>query len=376
VDCIYGASDILIKDVFLTNNCRQGISVEDNVNVTIENCIMINTGGLPPSAGIDFEPFSPEHKMNNIKMINCFMEKNTGRGIVLAFGALNNASAPISLNIKHCYITDGTIIWGVPETGVNGAISFEDCIIGNGNIGFDCSKSANRLPITFTNCKWQNFKGAVKFNGGGGVQFNDCTINEPDSQAVIVREGTVANITGNLTVNGPYGAQSDFGSGNNVTAKITENKTKPPVVSSVTPSKFTLFSWGNTIDISAEAYDPDIGIVNGSGITKVDFALWRGDAPVATISDVSAPFEGKFDKTAGYEQGIYLARITAYSQDGTNTVDVAPISLLGTPNPSGLTFTSSGKVTVPTNGFLGYKVTVKNNTGSAASFTTLKNQYG
>jgi hypothetical protein len=143
-------------------------------------------------------------------------------------------------------------------------------------------------------------------------------------------------------------------------------------VASVTPAKLSVFGWGNTINVSAEAYDPDIGVINGAGITRVDFALWRGDAAVATISDASAPFEGKFDKTTGYEQGIYLARITAYSQDGSKTVDVAPISVLGTPNSSGLTFTSASAVTVPNNGFLEYKVTANNTTGTAALFTVVK----
>jgi hypothetical protein len=347
----------------------------DFKNLTIENCIIMSTGGAKngPWAGIDFEPSYNYANLTNGKMINCYLEKNIGRGFIFAlFNLTSTTSAPVSLAFNHCYITDGIVIYGVPETGVNGAISFEDCIIGNGGIGFNCSKSANRLPITFTNCKWQNFKGATQLSGGGGVQFNNCTINEPDSQAVIVRTGTLANITGAITVNGPFGALSDFGSGTNVTAKITENKTKPPIVSSVTPSKFSIFSWGNTIDVSAEVYDPDIAMVNGSGITKVDFALWRGEAAVATISDVSAPFEGKFNKTTGYEQGIYMMRVTAYSQDGSNTVDVSPISLLGTPNASGLTFVSASKVTVPVSGFLGYKAIVNNTTGATASFSFIK----
>jgi hypothetical protein len=113
-------------------------------------------------------------------------------------------------------------------------------------------------------------------------------------------------------------------------------------------------------------------MANGSGITKVDFALWRGNAAVATISDVSAPFEAKFNKTTSYEQGIYLLRVTAYSGDGSNTVDVVPINLLGTPNASGLTFTSAANVTVQNNGLFGYKATVLNTSGAAASFTYSK----
>jgi hypothetical protein len=112
--------------------------------------------------------------------------------------------------------------------------------------------------------------------------------------------------------------------------------------------------------------------MNGAGITKVDFALWRGEAAIATISDAAAPYEGKFSKTTTYEQGIYLIRITAYSGDGSSTVDVVPINLLGMPNASGLTFTSAASMTVQNNGLFGYKATVLNTTGAAATLTYSK----
>jgi hypothetical protein len=372
IDCIWGPSNILIKDVICDNNYRQGMSLEGNDNVTIENCVFANTGGHAPSAGVDFEPIFPDNKITNIKLINCFVEKNVGDGISFYMPGLNNTSPPVSTEFKHCFLS-GVLSIDIASNGPAGAISFDDCFFGNSpGLGFRCNKPADRLPMKFTNCQWQNCGlGAIKFStaGSGNLQFVNCTINEPDSQASIFRVGAVANITGNIKVNSPYGALSDFGTGTNVTVQMTENKSKPPVVANATPAKYSVFGWGNTIDVSAETYDPDIGTVNGAGITKVDFALWRGDVAVATISDVSAPFEAKFNKTTTYEQGIYLARVTAYSGDGNNTVAVVPISVIGSPNSSGLTFTSIAKVTVPNNGAFGYKATLLNTTGTTASFT-------
>jgi hypothetical protein len=377
VDCIYGSSNILIKDVICDNNYRNAMSVEDNTNLTIENCIMINTGGSPygPGYGIDFEPWITTQKLTNIKMINCFMEKNVGYGVGFALRLMDNTSPAISAELRHCFIS-GVLSVDITANGPTGTISLDDCFLGNSpREGFLCNKSADRLPMKFTNCQWQNCgTAAIKFSstGSGNLQFASCTINETDSQAIILRAGTVANISGDIKVNSLYGALSDFGTGGNVTVQITENKSTAPVVASVTPAKYSVFGWGNTIDVSAEAYDPDKGTANGAGITKVDFALWRGDAAVATISDASAPFEVKFNKTTTYEQGIYLVRITASSQDGSNTVAVVPISLLGTPNSSGLTFTSAAKVTLPNNTTFSYKATLMNTTGTAASFTFLK----
>jgi hypothetical protein len=367
--------NVMVKDVICDNNYRQGMSPCDVRNLTLENCIMKNTGGHAPSAGVDFETIFSYQYLQNIKMINCFIEKNVGDGISFYLPQLNNTTPPISAELRHCFLS-GELTIDIIANGPTGTMSFEDCFFGNSpRSGFRCNKIADRLPMKFTNCQWQNCgAGAIKFSsaGSGNLQFINCTINEPDSQASILRAGAVANITGDIKVNGPYGALSDFGTGNNITAKITENKTKLPVVTNITPAKYSVFNWGNTIDVSAEAYDPDKGIASGAGITKVDFALWRGDVAVATISDVSSPFEGKFNKTTGYEQGIYLLRVTAYSQDGSNRVDVVPISLIGTPNSSGLTFTSSSNGIVPNNGFFGYKATVNNTTGAAVTFTFLK----
>ncbi|MCK9413301.1 MAG: T9SS type A sorting domain-containing protein [Prolixibacteraceae bacterium] len=167
------------------------------------------------------------------------------------------------------------------------------------------------------------------------MEFDNCIINEPDNQPTIVRGSgiSIANITGNITFNGPYGLQSNLGTGTNVTLSVATNSpTKPPIVTSVIPAKgspahVTDFTAGDVINISAVAYDPDIATANGAGISRVDFALWRGDGVVASISDVSAPYDWSLVTTTQYERGIYLIRITAYSQDGSYTVAVVPVNL-------------------------------------------------
>jgi hypothetical protein len=322
---------------------------------------MINTGGTAPAAGVDFEPDGPGESQINGKMLNCYLANNAGGGILLFLRNLNNTSSPISLDIKHCFVS--TKKWGaielmdVPDNGVKGTASFDDCIAECGTPPGDAAgglvvggKSANTYLGKFTSCLWQNCNTAIKFCRGGSIlgnlQFVNSAINEPDQQITIQRDFSsgnfgVANITGNLKINSPYGlSSSSLGGGTNVTVQLTEQKSKPPIVTSVkpdkgNPDKVTFFNAGNAITISAQAFDPDIGTTNGAGITKVDFALWRGDTAVVSYSDVAAPYAWPVTASAKCPRGIYMIRITAYSNDGSFTAAVVPIYIFNTVDGSG-----------------------------------------
>jgi hypothetical protein len=360
VAIMYGSKDILIKDVICDNNYRQGMSPIFYQNVTIENCVMINTKGHAPQAGVDFEPNYPSDTQTNGKMINCYLGNNHGGEIKLFFRPLDNTTAPVSLEFKHCFTATssssngGGINLAVHENSpVKGLVSFEDviseCASANGALCVR-GKSANSYLTKFTNCLSQNSNPAIGFTAYGmdgnlplgGLQFVNCVINSPGNQLTIKRDFIdgafgVGNISGNITVNSPTGVQSQLGTGANVTLQLTEgSKTKPPVFTSVKPDKgnpvkVTDFTAGSPINISAMAYDPDNGTTNGAGIKKVDFAVWRGEAAVASYSDVSAPYEWPVTATKTYG-GIYLIRITAYSGDGSYTVTCVPINIY---NPAG-----------------------------------------
>jgi hypothetical protein len=187
----------------------------------------------------------------------------------------------------------------------------------------------------------------------GGLQFVNCIINEPDYQPTVVRvaSAAVTNINGNLTVYGPNGANSQLGSGSTVTLQIKEVKTKPPVLASVipdkgNPAKVIGYTAGDAVSISAVAYDPDNGITNGAGISKVDFALWRSNnavaIPVASFSDLSAPYAWPVTLSKSCPRGVYLLRITAYSSDGSYTVAVVPINIFNFIDGTGPYITGSG----------------------------------
>ena len=60
-----GANDepcenVVIRNVLCDDNNRQGISVVTARGLLIEDCVLANTSGLPPQAGIDIEPNKPD----------------------------------------------------------------------------------------------------------------------------------------------------------------------------------------------------------------------------------------------------------------------------------------------------------------------------
>jgi hypothetical protein len=353
----YGASNVLVKDVICDNIYRQGMSPCDVTNLTIENCVLINTKGAPdgPWAGIDFEPWYPYMKLVNIKMTNCYTGNNNGGGIIFS-GSLDNTSAPVTMELRHNFISEknasGIRFYRVVD-GLRGSVSFDDCIVESGSSGGGLnvlSKASGSYQAKFTSCLWQFCNPAIKLYGGyatplmGNLNFVNSTINEPDFQFTFHRDFSggvfgIKDVTGNIKINSPFGIQTaSIGSGTNVTLKATEQKSKPPIVESVKPDKgepvkVTDYSAGSAINVSAAAYDPDIGKTDGDGMKQVDFALWRGNGTVANFSDMSAPFAWPVTSTITAKcGGIYLIRITAYSNDGSFTVAVVPINIY---NPAG-----------------------------------------
>jgi hypothetical protein len=370
------SSNVLIKDVIGDGHFRNAISPISFKGVTIENGVFINTDGNDhgPWAAIDFEPNVPGDFQVNGKVNNCYMENNRGGGALLAFDFFNSTSPTVSVDVKNCFIShnregNSGIVFAGKNPGLTGMVSVENCILQNtgkwGAILF-AGKPANSYLAKITGCLWQycNPGPSIGLMAGGsnvigGAQFVTCTVNEPEGEIVVGRisyNGSsttfgVANVTGNITVNSSYGAKSQLGNGTNVTLQLTEKKSNPPKITLVkpdkgTPAKVTNFTAGNTIGISAAAYDPDNGFTDGAGIARVNFALWRSNndvgSAVASYSDVSAPYAWPITLSAKCPRGIYIIRITAYSNDGSFSEVAVPISIFNTIDGSGPYITGSG----------------------------------
>jgi hypothetical protein len=86
------SQDVLIKDVVLDNNYRQGISVISAKDLMIDNAIIMNTNGTAPESGIDFEPNFSDDILQNITVKNSIFSSNDNNGIQFATGMLADPS--------------------------------------------------------------------------------------------------------------------------------------------------------------------------------------------------------------------------------------------------------------------------------------------
>jgi hypothetical protein len=95
-------TDVTIRNVTLRRNNRQGISVISADRMLIENCVMEDTCGTPPMAGIDFEPNGAHEVLRNITMRNCIARNNKGSGFDFSVCNLNAMSPEISITLENC----------------------------------------------------------------------------------------------------------------------------------------------------------------------------------------------------------------------------------------------------------------------------------
>ena len=194
--------DIIIKDVVCDKNYRQGISVINAENLLIEDCVLSNTAGTAPAAGIDFEPNAPGERLVNCTLRRVVSQNNAGGGFLLAIPSLTAASAPVSLCFQQCRsIGDQHAAVLVhtgnsPKKAVRGSIEFSDCVFekstgpgilisnkpdGGCRLRFlrcsllDVATGRRRAPILLTD----NNDSTQPL---GGVEFADCLIRDREQR--------------------------------------------------------------------------------------------------------------------------------------------------------------------------------------------------
>jgi len=236
-------ADVVIRDVVCHDNHRQGISVISAVNLLIENCVLANTGGTAPQAGIDFEPNGPNDKLVNCLMRNCVIENNAGAGILIYLKPLSKQSDPISIRVENCLLRGGKgagiEVGAVGDNGPAGTIEFDNCTIERTALAGIAihDKSAERARVRFVNCRCKDV--GLKMAGAGfdknemavpvrvtsrrpklvkkhgGIDFLDCYVYDNMDRPALVLEDKasgfgVHDLTGNITVCNPHGARVDY----------------------------------------------------------------------------------------------------------------------------------------------------------------------
>lgn len=217
--------NVVIRDVTCDRNYRQGISVITAENLLIENCMLKDTKGTAPEAGIDFEPNEPSERLVNCVMRKCTIENNHGYAIHIYAAQFNASTAPMSIRIEDC-VTRGTnarsasVITSCGKAGaVQGNVEFVNCRFEDtGHTGINiASKPPHGIKLRLVNCTLadpaeQPVAGSpIHFSTRhedlenlGGVEFVDCTLREKVERPLMKFDNStdarILDVTGTLTV--------------------------------------------------------------------------------------------------------------------------------------------------------------------------------
>ncbi|MFQ5808358.1 MAG: right-handed parallel beta-helix repeat-containing protein [Armatimonadota bacterium] len=214
-----------IKDVVCDRNHRQGISVISAEELFIENCILRDTAGTPPMAGIDFEPNRPTEKLVKCVMRNCVVENNQGDGYEFYLKNLHGDSDDVSIRIENCKsIGDNRAAVrivttnGHPDGDVGGLMEFVNCTFERpGSAGIMITeKPASGCRVRFVNCSILRPAADTPAQSPivlgvrpgdtkpiGGVELVDCVVADPIDRPVMTLHDwagsvRVADVTGTL----------------------------------------------------------------------------------------------------------------------------------------------------------------------------------
>lgn len=165
--------NIVLKNGYLNNNRRNGLSVMNVDGLTVENLLVSNTNGTKPMFGIDFEPNNTSDHLNNISLNNIYTYNNANGGLMLTFSRLKtNTPKTIGFtlnNFKDSGSPNGLMLAGVPKeaTGLKGSIKLNNIMLDN-----------NVSPIT----------GRTINNKNVFVDIQNVSINNPRNKNVDHKE--------------------------------------------------------------------------------------------------------------------------------------------------------------------------------------------
>lgn len=218
-------TNILIQDVVCDRNYRQGISVISARGLVIERCVLKNTAGTAPMAGIDFEPNHPSEEVSDCVMRDCLVENNAGGGFAFYLRPLGAASRPVSVRLEHCRSIKNRVGFALNAASasgeaVKGEIVVSDCeFFDEDGAGLAIGpKPTDGLALRFQRCRIvgaavdhpdrapiQLRSLASDQEDVGNIAFNDCVIVDPiDRRPISLHDASggrrLEGVTGSLVV--------------------------------------------------------------------------------------------------------------------------------------------------------------------------------
>jgi hypothetical protein len=195
------SDNVFIKDVICDSCRRNAITVSSANNLTIENCVLKNTAGTQPQAGIDCEPARADSRLSDVRVRGTRVEGNAGYGLIVSLNGLKSSSPDIGIQFESIYVSGskGIQIINLNDDGPQGIIQFKDVIVEKITSGSGAwiRKSSKSAMVRFTNCIWKDISAQVKrpleisshvrdkIKYPGGLEFVDCQVFDNQDRPAI-----------------------------------------------------------------------------------------------------------------------------------------------------------------------------------------------
>lgn len=144
------SENVTLNNIKADNNRRQGISIISGRNILIQNALLTNTNGEAPGAGIDIEPNSSSHILENIKIINPTTKNNAGAGIQISPWALSGTDKTIDILVdNHSDYGSFYGFWNSTVTSsLKGSVTVKNAIWENNKVAAYCARNwSSRGPV-------------------------------------------------------------------------------------------------------------------------------------------------------------------------------------------------------------------------------------
>lgn len=182
------SSDIIVRDAVFDDNHRQGISIISVEKLLIDRCILSNTAGTDPEAGIDFEPNSPGERLTDCVVRDTLALNNRALGFHMWLKNIRSETPfPISIRFERCVSVGGACAAhvGFVPAGGRGKVEFVDCQFVNAEVnGIRLrDKDSKGAELVFRNCRISG-TGVHKYTSRRGKQYD---LNAPVSMFTIYK---------------------------------------------------------------------------------------------------------------------------------------------------------------------------------------------
>ncbi len=204
-----------IRDTKITGNRRNGISVITVDGLTIDGCLISNTGGTEPGAGIDFEPNELGQTASNVKVTNTTFSGNS-KDVLFADTEQNLHFYKQVIFTACIFKSQVALDWRTPLTGetfAGGVVTFSGCQFDNSYRCIRITKSDKDTPITLTGCDLSCNGISIEVGESskdyagrtlGGVTLTNCRVHKNGNNPIVrgVGSNTIFNkITADLYTN-------------------------------------------------------------------------------------------------------------------------------------------------------------------------------